>query len=62
MGPEVTANAPTGTVAESAVPVLRFRDLSKHFGGEKALDGVDFTVERGEVHGLLGQNGLGLVE
>ena len=31
----------------------------KHFPGAKALDGVDFDVQSGEVHCLLGQNGAG---
>ena len=31
----------------------------KHFPGAKALDGVDFDVQAGEVHCLLGQNGAG---
>ena len=42
-----------------ASPVLRLEALSKHFGGARALDGVDLTVLPGEVHGLLGQNGSG---
>jgi ribose transport system ATP-binding protein len=33
--------------------------LTKTFDGHKALDSVDLTVNRGEVHGLLGQNGSG---
>ncbi len=33
--------------------------LSKRFGGALALDNVDLTVRRGEVHGLLGSNGSG---
>ena len=33
--------------------------LSKAFGGVAALDQVDFQVERGEVHALLGENGAG---
>jgi ribose transport system ATP-binding protein len=40
-------------------PALHFRNLSKTFGGQRALDGVSLQVERGEVHGLLGQNGSG---
>lgn len=40
-------------------PVIAFRGLSKHFGGERALDSVDFRVFPCEVHGLLGQNGSG---
>jgi ABC-2 type transport system ATP-binding protein len=33
--------------------------LVKHFGEVKALDGIDLTVERGQVVGLLGPNGAG---
>jgi len=33
--------------------------ITKHFGGVQALAGVDFQVEAGEVHALLGGNGAG---
>ena len=35
------------------------RNVSKTFGGARALKSVDLTVEAGEIHGLLGQNGSG---
>ncbi|MCB8884125.1 sugar ABC transporter ATP-binding protein [Acidisoma cellulosilytica] len=38
---------------------LRLSNLSKTFGGQKALDQVALDVAQGEVHGLLGQNGSG---
>ena len=39
--------------------LLEIRNLSKSFPGVKALQGVDFTVRRGEVHALMGENGAG---
>ena len=39
--------------------VLEVTGLSKHFGGPKAVDGVDIAVRRGGVHALIGPNGSG---
>jgi ribose transport system ATP-binding protein len=39
--------------------VLHVRDLSKSFGGERALNDVEFEVRPGEVHALVGSNGSG---
>ncbi|WP_410582913.1 sugar ABC transporter ATP-binding protein [Amycolatopsis sp. lyj-108] len=39
--------------------LLSVRGIVKTFPGVRALDGVDFDVEAGEVHCLLGQNGAG---
>jgi len=36
---------------------VRMTGISKHFGGVKALDNVDFEVLEGEIHALLGGNG-----
>lgn len=38
---------------------LRFQNITKVFGGVRALDAVDFAVEAGEVHCLAGENGCG---
>ncbi len=38
---------------------LHVARLSKSFGGARALRNVEFSVDRGEIHGLLGQNGCG---
>ena len=35
------------------------RSITKRFPGVVALDRVDFTVRRGEIHSLIGQNGAG---
>lgn len=35
------------------------RGISKAFGGIHALDNVDLTIERGEIHAVLGENGAG---
>jgi branched-chain amino acid transport system ATP-binding protein len=46
-------------VAEKAKIILEIEDLSKNFGGIKAVDGLTFQVEEGEIFGLLGPNGSG---
>ena len=42
-----------------APPLLRMTGIRKSFPGVLAVDGVDFTVEAGEIHALLGENGAG---
>jgi ABC-2 type transport system ATP-binding protein len=41
------------------IPVLQARDLVKVFPGVRAVDGISFTVTRGQCFGLLGPNGAG---
>src|SRR5438128_6279578 len=40
-------------------PPLELVGVSKSFGGVAALRAVDFTLEAGEIHGLVGENGAG---
>lgn len=40
-------------------PALHLQGISKRFGVTRALDEVDLRVERGSIHGLVGENGAG---
>lgn len=39
--------------------ILQVRGLTKSFSGVKALDDVQLTIRKGEVHALMGENGAG---
>ncbi|MCA1603782.1 MAG: ATP-binding cassette domain-containing protein, partial [Acidobacteria bacterium] len=43
----------------STEPLLRMEGITKVFSGHVALDNVNFQLERGEVHSLVGENGAG---
>jgi len=38
---------------------LETKDLCKYFGGLKAVDHVDFQVEKGQLKSIIGPNGAG---
>ena len=63
--PPPAANPATAHSASSASPivdahpVISARGLTKSFGSVRALDGLDLSIARGEVHGFLGPNGAG---
>ena len=43
----------------SVTAAIEVRGLSKKYGAKSAVDGIDLTVERGEIFALLGPNGAG---
>ncbi|MFQ5594125.1 MAG: ABC transporter ATP-binding protein [Anaerolineae bacterium] len=43
----------------AAQAILETHDLSKHFGGLKAVDGVTMQVREGALHSIIGPNGAG---
>jgi len=51
---------PTGRFAKKeAQDMIKVENLKKLFGTKHAVDGISFSVERGEVLGFLGPNGAG---
>src|ERR1700676_3490090 len=49
----------SSTGVSVTAPLLRMEGIVKTFPGVRALDGVTFADERGEVHALVGENGAG---
>ncbi len=45
--------------AAAGEPVIQVEELTKHYGGVHALDGISLTVVAGELVGLVGPNGSG---
>jgi ABC-type sugar transport system ATPase subunit len=40
-------------------PLVELRSITKHYGPTRAVEEVDLTLARGEIHALLGENGAG---
>lgn len=47
------------SIHTSSIPLLRMEDIHKWFGKVRALEGVDFQVNKAEAVGLVGDNGAG---
>src|SRR4029079_13504668 len=53
---------PSSGSSDSSVgsaPVFELKSLTKHFGGVRAVDHVDLTVQQGEILGLIGPRAAG---
>ncbi len=49
-----------GAICEFAMgDVIQVTQLTKHYPSVRAVDGIEFTVRRGEIFGFLGPNGAG---
>ncbi len=53
----VTENEPNSS--QSKQHIIEFENISKYFGGVRALHQVSFGVSPGEIHALVGENGAG---
>ncbi len=58
-GPAAPAAPVAGVARGAGEPVLELLDLRMEFGGVSALQGVAFTVKRGQIFAVIGPNGAG---
>ena len=47
------------TPADAGAPLIAAREVRKHYGNIRAVDGVDLDIRAGELFGLIGHNGAG---
>ena len=52
-------DAGTDETNNSSVPAVQLTGITKRFGAVVACDSVDLALQRGRIHGLLGENGAG---
>ena len=57
--PRVQNRLNTDRARLDSLPAIVVNDLRKNYGALRAVDGVSFSVEKGEVFSLLGPNGAG---
>jgi ABC-type branched-subunit amino acid transport system ATPase component/branched-subunit amino acid ABC-type transport system permease component len=51
--------APGASIDEASNVALHVEDIRKRFGGVQAVDGVDLSIQSGEILGVIGANGAG---
>jgi D-xylose transport system ATP-binding protein len=51
--------SPADPAVADGTPLLRLRQIGKHFGPVQALDGIDLDIPAGQVTALVGDNGAG---
>ena len=49
----------TGATPGSPAPAIELRGIDKRFGTVHANRDIDLTIERGTIHGIVGENGAG---
>ena len=55
----MTSTIPANNPMAAPGAAIAVHGVAKHYGALRAVDGVDLTVQRGEIFGLIGHNGAG---